>query len=167
LPVDCYPEDVSRFVSIDIFWGVLVGSSLTRMSSTSYHCDSSRLNDLTANLPNGMNNPARKDNPAINTKRKQTLLSLLDALHELSQDDEVRAYGGLFFFCVAVLFDFHTLATQAQATSQASKMIGMSVSNTRCFQGDKIVLMYNFSHRRRTSPSRRCRNLQKVPKVVM
>jgi hypothetical protein len=43
-----------------------------------------------------MNAPARKDNPAITTKRKQTLLSLLDALHELSQDDEVRAYGELF-----------------------------------------------------------------------
>jgi hypothetical protein len=53
----------------------------------------SRLSNLTANLPTGMNTPTQKANPTVTTKRKQTLLSLLDALHELSQDDEVRGYG--------------------------------------------------------------------------
>ena len=51
----------------------------------------SRLGDLTAPLPNPS---TRKDTPAANTKRRQTLLSLLDALHELSQDDD-RTYGKL------------------------------------------------------------------------
>lgn len=50
------------------------------------------ISDLTASLPGASGPPTRKDGP-IHNKRKQTLLSLLDALHELSQDDSMGSFG--------------------------------------------------------------------------
>lgn len=38
-----------------------------------------------------MSAPARTKAPAVATKRKQTLLALLDALNELSQDEDSKA----------------------------------------------------------------------------
>lgn len=46
----------------------------------------SHLSDLTASLPVLSGTSTRN----AHSKRKETLLSLLDALHELSQDDSMR-----------------------------------------------------------------------------
>lgn len=63
------------------------------MPPTALNVSASGLNDLTSALPTGMATPTRTNSPAIDTKRKQTLLSLLDALHELSKDEDVQGYG--------------------------------------------------------------------------
>lgn len=84
----------------------------------------SHLTDLTDVVDTTPNRNVR-ELAGTNTKRKQTLLSLLDALHELSQDEEILGYGKVQQFCH--FFDVNL--SQVQATSQTLRVIGMSVSN--------------------------------------
>lgn len=54
-------------------------------------------NDLTSSLPLEPTTPARMESPAVaamgNTRRRQTLMTLLDALNELSKDDALTEHG--------------------------------------------------------------------------
>lgn len=86
----------------------------------------SHLTDLTASLPVGSGISTRKDGstPGHN-KRKQTLLSLLDALQELSQDDSMRESSKLR---LPVYREPAELRKIRMASIRVLTTIGMSVS---------------------------------------
>lgn len=74
-------------------------------------------NDLTT-LPGGQSTPMEG---ITKNKRKQTLLSLLDALHELSKDDDLDVSGALHCSLVntgAALNSFASRRTAAQLRSR-------------------------------------------------
>jgi hypothetical protein len=97
LPSSIYnwPPNVSKYIAKFYFHAQLLSSNdygcldIPAVSPTPSH-----LSDLTASLPVQIGSGAstRKDGPT-HSKRRQTLLSLLDALHELSLDDSMREFS--------------------------------------------------------------------------
>jgi hypothetical protein len=121
LTISGYSEDVRGLYSV--FAAVIVTDICLAMEPT---VTPSHLIDLTdAATPQSRK---LRDHTGNNSKRKQTLLTLLDALHELSQDEEILGYGELLqpdrFYLDCNIMLLH----RYYATSQTSRMIGMSVS---------------------------------------
>lgn len=83
-------------------------------------------NDLTT-LPGGEAAPVSAEGGHKN-KRKQTLLSLLDALQELSKDEELNVPGVLLLQRTCTCSCSHHATQRLPRNSLVLKEIGMSVS---------------------------------------